>query len=106
MAQQQPVQQSAQRLKDKVVLVTGAGGAIGREIAFECVHQGAIVEFADLNQEEGDKTQQLIAELGGPKSAFTKVNVCAESEVSFSLFFVHEQGAKLDQRCGHKTRKN
>ena len=38
-------------LKDKVVLVTGAGGAIGSAIARTCILHGARVILADANKE-------------------------------------------------------
>src|SRR5882757_258982 len=38
------------QLKDKVAVVTGAAGGIGREIARTFAHEGAKVVIADLNQ--------------------------------------------------------
>ena len=54
------------RLKDKVVLVTGAGQGMGRAIARCFVQEGATVIALDLNLEAA---QESLAGLGGPSVA-------------------------------------
>jgi NAD(P)-dependent dehydrogenase (short-subunit alcohol dehydrogenase family) len=48
------------RLKDKVALITGAGGGIGRESALIFSKEGASVVVVDVNDEAGNKTVELI----------------------------------------------
>lgn len=50
----------SQLLADKVVIVTGAGGAIGSAIAYTCALHGARVVIADVNQEGMNDTQTKI----------------------------------------------
>jgi len=52
-------------LKDKVALVTGAGGGIGRALCLEFAHAGAQVACVDINRELGIKTVALVKEAGG-----------------------------------------
>eukprot|EP01124_Arcella_intermedia_P022099 TRINITY_DN3213_c0_g1_i1.p1 TRINITY_DN3213_c0_g1~~TRINITY_DN3213_c0_g1_i1.p1 ORF type:complete len:259 (+),score=68.45 TRINITY_DN3213_c0_g1_i1:3-779(+) len=87
----------ARRLEGKIVLVTGAGGAIGREIAIECARQGAIVEIADLNGEEGQKTVDSIQqELKQDVSFFTKLNVSVEEDIKNWVAGVVQRRGRID----------
>ena len=52
------------RVKDKVAIVTGGGGAIGREISKLLAMEGAKVVVADLNVAEADKVVNEIKTLG------------------------------------------
>jgi len=53
------------QLKDKVVLITGAGGGIGREIAISLAKDGAqIVLFGGTKREKLEKTKSLIQPFG------------------------------------------
>ncbi|CAF1250560.1 unnamed protein product [Rotaria sordida] len=47
-------------LLNKVVIVTGAGGAIGSAIAYGCVLHGAHVIVADINKKAADKVVRKI----------------------------------------------
>lgn len=49
-------------LEDKVAIVTGAGSGIGREIALQFVREGARVIVADLNEQGGNETMNLMKE--------------------------------------------
>jgi len=52
-------------LNDKVVLITGAAGGIGRATALAAAGQGARVAVADLNLEGAEHTATLVAQAGG-----------------------------------------
>ena len=48
-------------LRDKVMVVTGAGGGIGRQLALQLIARGTRVAAVDIRQENLDKTASLAA---------------------------------------------
>ncbi len=53
------------RLKDKVALITGAGGGIGRQSALLFAREGAAVLVVDVNDAGGKETVTLVKQGGG-----------------------------------------
>lgn len=69
------------RLKDRVALITGAAGGIGRESALLFAAEGAGVLVVDVNDEGGEETVRLITERGGRAAyAHADVSRAADSE--------------------------
>lgn len=50
------------RLKDKVALITGAAGGIGKATVRRFLEEGAIVYFTDIDEDRGTKTLNLFKE--------------------------------------------
>lgn len=67
-------------LKDKVVVITGAGRGLGRGMAISFARKGANVAVVDLNEEDIAQTVAQCEELGVKAKGF-KVNVSQEAEV-------------------------
>ena len=53
------------RLKDKVTVITGSGGAIGSVTAKRFAREGAKILVTDINVEEGQGTVKDIKDNGG-----------------------------------------
>ncbi|HZS05261.1 MAG TPA: glucose 1-dehydrogenase [Blastocatellia bacterium] len=70
------------RLKDKVALITGAGGGIGRETALLFASEGAAIVAVDVNDEGGQGTVRMITDQGGQAVYFpadvSKAGDCEE----------------------------
>jgi 3-oxoacyl-[acyl-carrier protein] reductase len=65
------------RFKDKVVLVTGGAGGIGKATAERFAEEGAIVIICDLNEEAGQATADSL----GSNAKFYKVNTANRQDV-------------------------
>ncbi len=52
------------RFENQVVLVSGAGRGIGKEIALNFAREGADIGFADVNEETAEATANEIKKLG------------------------------------------
>ena len=65
------------RLKEKVVVITGATSGIGRRTAEVCVEQGAKVVVSGRRQTEG----QNVADSLGESAIYVKADVAKEEEV-------------------------
>ena len=55
--------------RDKVVVVTGAGSGMGRELAVKLAQQGAKLAISDVDPDGLATTEKLVAEAGAPVHA-------------------------------------
>jgi NAD(P)-dependent dehydrogenase (short-subunit alcohol dehydrogenase family) len=62
------------RLRDKVALITGAGGGIGRESAVLFASEGAAILVVDVNDKAGAETVALV-EQSGRRAAYCRADV-------------------------------
>ncbi|XP_022160598.1 17-beta-hydroxysteroid dehydrogenase 13-like [Myzus persicae] len=91
-----PVEKS---LKDKVVLVTGAGRGLGREMSYLLAKEGAKVVCVDINAEGVKETADVInrGRTGADAGAdFYTTNVAEPSQVNELAKAVEEKWGKVD----------
>jgi NAD(P)-dependent dehydrogenase (short-subunit alcohol dehydrogenase family) len=70
----------AERFKDKVVIVTGAGKGIGRAAAIAFARERGSVVVADISEEAGQQVVQHIKDAGG-KAIFVQCDVSKSEDV-------------------------
>lgn len=88
----------AERLKDKVCLVTGAGSGIGAATALRLAQEGADVALFDVNEEGLATTAKTVTDLG--RSALTQLcDVSSEVAVKSGVAAVVARLGKLDVLC-------
>ncbi|WP_010531430.1 SDR family NAD(P)-dependent oxidoreductase [Lentibacillus jeotgali] len=83
------------KIQDKVAIITGGAGGIGKGMAMAFVKEGAKVVIVDLNEEAG---QDSIKELKQyqPESMFIQVNLAEHDKLKDIIGQVIEKYGKLD----------
>lgn len=82
-------------LKDKIALVTGGGGDIGRATARIFAREGAAVIISDINEDAGWETARLISNDGG-QSDFVKADVSTAEDVRDLIAGIVMDWGRLD----------
>src|SRR5215204_3091978 len=83
------------RLADKVTIITGAGGGMGRVAASMFAKEGAKVVVAEYSEAAGQETVELIRADGG-EATFVKVDVSKEAEAKAMVDHAVASYGRLD----------
>lgn len=83
------------KFDNEVAVVTGAGSGIGREVAVEFAAEGAAVAVADVDEDGGDETVDLIEEAGGD-ATFVHADVTDVDAVRGMVEAAVEEHGRLD----------
>lgn len=84
----------AERLRDKVCLVTGAASGIGRASALAFAREGAILTLADVSP-NGEQTARMAQDLGG-RATFCHCDIGVPSEVEALIASIVDRHGRLD----------
>ncbi|MBW4511978.1 MAG: glucose 1-dehydrogenase [Scytonematopsis contorta HA4267-MV1] len=83
------------RVKDKVVIVTGGALGIGRAASLLLANEGAKVAVTDVRIETGKALVEEIRNSGG-EAEFWKLNVSVEAEVERVFANIYKKWGKID----------
>ncbi|MER2261274.1 MAG: SDR family oxidoreductase [Psychrobacillus sp.] len=83
------------RLKDKVVIVTGGAGGIGLGMSKAMAKEGAIIAIVDVNEEAGQASLKVLQEIS-PKSMFLKADLMDKDKLPTIITTVAEAYGKID----------
>jgi len=84
-----------ERVKDKVVVITGASGGIGRETALAVAHEGGHVALFDIDETNLKSLEEEIRNIGVQCKSY-KVDVSNFEEVSSAVEQVKNDFGKID----------
>src|SRR3972149_10388608 len=82
-------------LKDKVVLITGGGQGIGREMADLFANEGAVVVIIDLRDDNREEVIGQINALGG-KGYFYKADVTETETIKTLYENIKKEAGEID----------
>lgn len=85
----------AQRFSDKVVLVTGAAGGLGRAFARGFGREGAHLILADVNVPGIEETAAMLRDLGATSSVH-QLDLAIESDIQAVAADVRQQQPRID----------
>lgn len=85
----------SERFKDKVVLITGAAGGIGRAAAKAFAEQGARIVAADTDAIDGESTARLVREQGA-EAVFVATDVSKASDCDMMVKRAVSEFGRLD----------
>ena len=92
------------RLKDKVVLLTGAGGGIGLETAKAFIYMGAKVIIAECDKQKMNDAENLLTNQFGDHSAeFYPIDLSDEKQIHRLVSYVEEKYGCLDVLFNNAT---
>ncbi|MDD8048228.1 MAG: SDR family NAD(P)-dependent oxidoreductase [Thomasclavelia sp.] len=83
------------RLENRVAIITGSGGGIGKAYAQVFAKEGAKVIIAEYNEEKGKETANELCE-SGFEASFIKCNVAEEKDVNNLVAEVIKKYGKID----------
>jgi NAD(P)-dependent dehydrogenase (short-subunit alcohol dehydrogenase family) len=90
----------AGQLDGKVVLVTGAGSGIGRATALACAREGARIVAADIVEDGGHETVNMIKGNGG-EVTFARTDVTRAADVEALMSAAINAYGRID--CAHNN---
>ncbi|MCP4342559.1 MAG: SDR family oxidoreductase [Desulfobulbaceae bacterium] len=76
---------------DSVCIVTGASSGIGRATAVAAAANNLLTVGLDINEVEGEKTRELISEIGG-QMVFIKTDLTNDDDIESSITKAAEHG--------------
>jgi NAD(P)-dependent dehydrogenase (short-subunit alcohol dehydrogenase family) len=83
------------RLAEKVAIITGAGGGMGRTAALMFAAQGARVVVAEYGEEAGAETVRLVEAQGG-QASLARVDVSREADAKAMVDHAIERFGRVD----------
>jgi len=94
-------------LKDKVVVITGGAGLIGKEFVKAVVENQGIAIIADINEELGLKVKEdLSKELSTINIDFVKLDITSKNSLNNCIDFLNDKYQRIDALVNNAYPRN
>lgn len=94
-------------LKDKVVVITGGAGLIGKEFVKAVVENDGIAIIADINEELGKKVKEnLSQELNTQNIDFVQLDITSKNSLNECINFLDKKYKKIDALVNNAYPRN
>ncbi|WP_157351578.1 oxidoreductase [Aliarcobacter butzleri] len=94
-------------LKDKVVVITGGAGLIGKEFVKAVIENGGIAIIADINEELGKKVKESLSkELDTSNIDFFELDITSKNSLNECINFLDEKYKKIDALVNNAYPRN
>lgn len=84
------------KFANKVVLITGTAGGLGRAAALKFAAEGALIAGCDLNLAGNEETAALVRQRGGIMQSTAPVDVTDEGQTTAWIDSVHKRFGRID----------
>ncbi|WNL15948.1 oxidoreductase [Arcobacter cryaerophilus gv. pseudocryaerophilus] len=94
-------------LKNKVVVITGGAGLIGKEFVKAVIENGGIAIIADINEQIGEEVKEnLSKELNTTNIDFIKLDITSKNSLSECILYLDNKYQKIDALVNNAYPRN
>lgn len=94
-------------LKDKVVVVTGGAGLIGKEFIKAIVENNGIAIIADINEKIGQETKETLSkELNSKNIDFVKLDITSKDSLEACIKYLYDKYKRIDALVNNAYPRN
>lgn len=94
-------------LRDKVVVITGGAGLIGKEFIKAIVENNGIAIIADISEEVGTRTKlNLLQELNTINIDFVKLDITSKDSLEDCIKYLHDKYKRIDALVNNAYPRN
>jgi NAD(P)-dependent dehydrogenase (short-subunit alcohol dehydrogenase family) len=94
-------------LKDKVIVITGGAGLIGKEFITAVIEQSGIAVIADINKELGEKVKnKLSLNLNSSNIDFVKLDITSKESINNMVDILDKKYGKIDALVNNAYPRN
>jgi NAD(P)-dependent dehydrogenase (short-subunit alcohol dehydrogenase family) len=94
-------------LSNKVVIITGGAGLLGKEFIKSVVENNGIAVIADINEELGSKAkEELSRELGSKNIDFVELDITSKESLKKTIAYLNQKYTKIDALVNNAYPRN